>query len=39
MKNMPVNTLRNLAKKKLNNVDMPTINKMSKKDILKAFNS
>ena len=39
MKNMPVNTLRNLAKKKLNNVDTPTINKMSKKEILKAFNS
>ena len=39
MKNMPVNTLRNLAKKKLNNVDTPTINKMSKKEILKAFYS
>jgi hypothetical protein len=39
MKNMPVNTLRNLAKKKLNNVDTPTINKMSKKEILKAFHS
>ena len=38
MKNMPVNTLRNLAKTKLNNVDPPTINKMSKKEILKALN-
>jgi len=38
MKNMPVNTLRTLAKTKLNNVDPPIINKMSKKEILKALN-
>jgi hypothetical protein len=37
MKNMPVNSLRTLAKTKLNNIDVPTINKMSKKDILKAL--
>ena len=37
MKNMPVNSLRTLAKNKLNNIDVPTINKMSKKDILKAL--
>jgi len=37
MKNMPVNSLRSLAKTKLSNVDVPTINKMSKKDILKAL--
>jgi hypothetical protein len=33
MKNMPVNSLRSLAKTKLG----PSINKMSKKDILKAL--
>jgi hypothetical protein len=37
MKNMPVNSLRSLAKTKLSNIDVPTINKMSKKDILKAL--
>ena len=37
MKNMPVNSLRSLAKTKLSNIDVPTINKMSKKDILKAI--
>ena len=38
MKNMPVNSLRSLAKTKLGNIiDVPTINKMSKKDILKAL--
>ena len=38
MKNMPVNSLRTLAKTKLSNmIDIPTINKMSKKDILKAL--
>ena len=38
MKNMPVNSLRTLAKTKLMNiVDTSTINKMSKKDILKAL--
>ena len=38
MKNMPVNSLRTLAKNKLSNsIDVPTINKMSKKDILKAL--
>ena len=37
MKNMPVNSLRSLAKTKLSNIDIPTINKMSKKDILKAL--
>jgi hypothetical protein len=37
MKNMPVNSLRSLAKTKLSNIDAPTINKMSKKDILKAL--
>ena len=37
MKNMPVNSLRSLAKTKLTNIDVPTINKMSKKEILKAL--
>ena len=37
MKNMPVNSLRSLAKTKLSNIDVPTINKMSKKEILKAL--
>lgn len=37
MKHMPVNSLRSLAKNKLSNIDVPTINKMSKKDILKAL--
>ena len=37
MKNMPVNSLRSLAKTKLSNIDIPTINKMSKKEILKAL--
>ena len=37
MKNMPVNSLRSLAKTKLSNIGVPTINKMSKKDILKAL--
>ena len=37
MKNMPVNSLRSLAKTKLSNLDVPTINKMSKKEILKAL--
>jgi hypothetical protein len=40
MKNMPVNSLRSLAKTKLSNIiDVPTINKMSKKDILKALHA
>jgi hypothetical protein len=37
MKNMPVNSLRSLAKNRLGNIDLPTINKMSKKEILKAL--
>lgn len=37
MKNMPVNSLRILAKTKLSNLDVPTINRMSKKEILKAL--
>ena len=36
-KNMPVNMLRDLAKTKLTHLEQPTINKMSKKEILKAL--
>ena len=37
LKNMPVNMLRDLAKTKLTHLEQPTINKMSKKEILKAL--
>ena len=39
LKNMPVNMLRDLAKTKLTHLEQPTINKMSKKEILKALDS
>jgi hypothetical protein len=39
LKNMPVNMLRDLAKTKLTHLEQPTINKMSKKEILKALDN
>jgi heme exporter protein D len=37
LKSMPVNMLRDLAKTKLTHLEQPAINKMSKKEILKAL--
>jgi heme exporter protein D len=39
LKNMPVNMLRDLAKTKLTQLEQSAINKMSKKEILKALDS
>ena len=39
LKNMPVNMLRDLAKTKLAHLEQPAINKMSKKEILKALDN
>ena len=39
LKNMPVNMLRDLAKTKLTHLEQPAINKMSKKEILKALDN
>jgi hypothetical protein len=36
---MPVNMLRDLAKTKLTHLEQPAINKMSKKEILKALDN
>jgi heme exporter protein D len=39
LKSMPVNMLRDLAKTKLTHLEQPAINKMSKKEILKALDN